>query len=76
MLIIECNKLSGSGSIFLYTQIELNRKRESDLDQLRKSQQAQNDEHDKVVSDLRKKHTTAVKDLEEQLENIQKAKSR
>ena len=57
-------------------QIELNRKRESEIDQIRKEQQAHLDDHEKTVSELRKKHTQAVKELEEQLDTLQKSKTK
>ena len=57
-------------------QIDMNRKREAELAQLRVDMTAQNEEHERMVSDLRKKQTQAVGELEEQVTMIQKSKSK
>ncbi len=57
-------------------QIDVNRKREAELNQLRVDITAQNDNHEKVVSDLRKKQAMAVSELEEQVAALQKSKSK
>jgi len=54
----------------------VNRKRENELTQLRKDFETQAEENEKTVSDLRKKHTQAVTELEEKVDSLQKAKSR
>lgn len=54
----------------------MNRKREAELNQLRADMDAQNEEHEKNVADLKKKHANAVGELEEQVENLQKSKSK
>ena len=60
----------------LSPKIELNRKRESELAKLRKDHEAQEQEHERVLGDMRKKHTEALRQLEEQLEASQKAKTK
>ena len=57
-------------------QTDLSRKREAELTQLRSEMERQAEEHEKAMSDIRKKHTTTVGDLEEQLESLKKAKSK
>ena len=57
-------------------QIELNHKRETELTQMRKDLEAQAEEHEKAVADLRKKNTQAVGELEGQIESLQKTKSK
>ena len=57
-------------------QIEMNRKREAELNQLRSDMDTQNEEHEKTVADLKKKHVNAIGELEEQVETLQKSKSK
>ena len=57
-------------------QIEINRKRETELNQLRSDMDTQNEEHEKSVADLKKKHANAIAELEEQVENLQKSKNK
>ncbi len=57
-------------------QTDLNRKREAELTQVRVGMEKQAEEHERAMSDFRKKHTTAVGDLEEQLETLKKGKSK
>lgn len=57
-------------------QIDMNRKREAELAQLRLDMTTQNEEHEKMVGDLRKKHNNAASDLEEQVAALQKSKSK
>lgn len=59
-----------------YSQIEINRKRETELNQLRSDMDSQNEEHEKSVGDLKKKHANAITELEEQVENLQKSKNK
>ena len=54
----------------------MNRKRESELDTLRKEHQAATEENEKMISDLKKKHGESVKDYESQIETLQKAKNK
>ena len=57
-------------------QIELNRKRETELTKLRNEHTTTVEEHEAAMSALKKKSTDAIHDLENQLETVQKAKSR
>ena len=57
-------------------QIELNRKRETELAQLRKDFETQAEEHDRSVAEMRKKQAHAVGELEEQVQTLQKGKSK
>lgn len=57
-------------------QADINRKREAELTQLRADKDQQSEEHEQAMADLRKKHTTAMGDLEEQLEAVKRAKSK
>lgn len=58
------------------TQIDMNRKREAELAQLRVDMTAQNEDHEKMVADLRKKQNHAIGELEEQVAVFQKSKSK
>ena len=60
----------------IWFQIEINRKRETELNQLRSDMDSQNEEHEKSVADLKKKHGNAIAELEEQVENLQKSKNK
>lgn len=60
---------------FLF-KVELNRKRENELTQIRKDFDAQNEENERTVADLRKKHAAAVTELEEKVDSLQKAKAK
>ncbi|KAL5473297.1 hypothetical protein EMCRGX_G027764 [Ephydatia muelleri] len=57
-------------------QLELNKKREVELVQLRKDQERVSEDHEKVVADLRKKHAQSVGELEEKVDSLQKAKAK
>lgn len=57
-------------------QVDMNRKREAEITQLRMDMAAQSEEHEKMVNDLRKKQTLAVNELEEQVAMLQKGKSK
>ena len=57
-------------------QVEMNRKREAELAQLRVDMAAQSEDHDKMVNDMRKKQGLAVGELEEQVAALQKSKSK
>ena len=43
---------------------------------MRKDYETQVEDNEKTVSDLRKKHAAAVTELEEKVDNLQKAKSK
>ena len=48
-------------------QIELSKKREAELNKMQADAQAQSEEHERTVGDMRKKHQQAVNDLQEQV---------
>ena len=48
-------------------QIELSKKREAELIKMQADSQAQSEEHERTVGDMRKKHQQAVNDLQEQV---------
>ena len=54
----------------------MNHKRESELTQLRKDFEAQAEDHERSVADLRKKHASSAGEFEEQIEMLQKGKSK
>ncbi len=57
-------------------QVDTNRKREAELTQLRMDVAAQNDDHEKMVNDTRKKQAVAIGELEEQMEAVKKSKGK
>ena len=57
-------------------QIDVNRKREAELAQLRLDMASQSEEHDKMVVDLRKKQSLALGEVEEQAAALQKTKAK
>ncbi|XP_053645278.1 myosin heavy chain, muscle isoform X2 [Cherax quadricarinatus] len=57
-------------------QIELNKKRETELAKLRHDLEEVNLHHDSAVSLLRKKHNDAITELSEQIEHLNKMKAR
>ena len=63
-------------SLSNFHKVELNRKRENELTQMRKDFDTQMEDNEKTVADLRKKHATAVTELEEKVDSLQKAKAK
>ena len=57
-------------------QIELNKKREAELLKLRKDLEEANIQHEAVVNGLKKKHGDAVQEMNEQIDALQKMKSK
>lgn len=57
-------------------QIALNRKREEEISVIRKEMETQGAEHDRIVSEMKKKHAAAVQELEEKADQLQKAKTK
>ena len=57
-------------------QIELNKKREAELLKLRKDLEEANIQHESIVHGLKKKHQDAVQEINEQIDQLQKMKSR
>ncbi len=68
-------KLEESGGA-TNAQVELNRKRESELAKLRSDLEAANVQHEASAVQMRKKHQDAVNDMGEQIDQLQKAKNR
>merc|ERR1712142_1003601 len=57
-------------------QIELNKKREAEVQKLRKDLEEANIQHDSVLASLKKRHQDAVQEMNEQIEQLQKMKSK
>ena len=57
-------------------QVDMNRKREAELTQLRVDMTSQNEEHEKMVNDMRKKQAQAISELEEQVAAVKKSKGK
>ena len=60
------DKIEETGGV-ASAQMELNKKREAELIKLQADTQAQSEEHDRTVADMRKKHQQALNDLQEQV---------
>merc|ERR1739848_929882 len=59
-----------------HAQIELNKKRESEVAKLRKDIEEVNIQHDSILSNLKRKHQDAIQEMTEQIEQLQKMKSK
>ena len=57
-------------------QIDKNRKHEAELTQLRVNIATQEDEHEKMITDHRKRQANAIGELEEQMATLQKTKGK
>ena len=57
-------------------QLDLNRRREAELAKLRHDLEEANVQHEFTTSQLRKKHQDAVSEMGDQIDQLQKAKSR
>ncbi|XP_041473499.1 myosin-16 isoform X2 [Lytechinus variegatus] len=57
-------------------QIEVNKRREAELSKLKRELEDQIVQHESVASQLRKKHTDAVAELTENLESVNRSKSK
>ncbi|CAL4070934.1 unnamed protein product [Meganyctiphanes norvegica] len=57
-------------------QIELNKKRETELTKLRRDIEETNIQHEAAVSNLRKKHNDAVAEMSEQIDHLNKMKAK
>ncbi|XP_034831934.1 myosin heavy chain, muscle isoform X20 [Maniola hyperantus] len=57
-------------------QIELNKKREAELSKLRRDLEEANIQHESTLANLRKKHNDAVAEMGEQLDQLNKLKSK
>jgi myosin heavy chain 6/7 len=69
------DRIEETGGVAM-AQTELSKKREAELQKMQADAQAQAEEHDRTVADMRKKHQQSVNGLQEQLDTTQKAKSR
>lgn len=61
---------------FLYLQQEMSKKREYEVNKLRKDLELANAQFESSEHSLRKRHTETVNDLSEQLEYVNKSKNR
>ncbi|XP_065558381.1 myosin heavy chain, muscle-like isoform X12 [Artemia franciscana] len=57
-------------------QIELNKKRESELSKLRRDLEESNIQHESALANLRKKHNEAVSEMGEQIDQLNKLKAK
>ncbi len=57
-------------------QIEMNKKREAELQKLRRDLEEATLQHEATASTLRKKHADSVADLGEQIDNLQRVKQK
>ena len=57
-------------------QIELNKKREAELQKLRKDLEEANIQHESVLNNLKRRHQDAVQEMNEQIDQLQKMKSK
>ncbi|XP_071815059.1 uncharacterized protein [Apostichopus japonicus] len=57
-------------------QVELNKKRESELSKLKRELEDSTLQHEQVAASLRKKHQDTSRELQEQVEQMQRAKSK
>ncbi len=64
------------GSVFLCSQLEINKKRDAELAKLRKLLEDVHLESEETAHMLRKKHQEAITDLQDQLEILAKAKAK
>ena len=68
-------KLEESGNATA-TQIELNRKREAELAKLKEDHDGAALQHEQVLANLRQKHNAVIADLGDQVDQLNKAKSK
>merc|ERR1712000_368173 len=57
-------------------QVELNKKRETELGKLRRDLEESNIQHEAALASLRKKHNDAVAEMSEQIDHLNKMKAR
>merc|ERR1712051_931293 len=57
-------------------QIELNKKREAEVQKLRKDLEEANIQHEAVLMNLKKKHQDAIQEMSEQIDQLSKMKSK
>merc|ERR1711970_1155136 len=59
-----------------HAQMELNKKRECEVAKLRKDIEETNIQHDSVMGNLKRKHQDAIQEMSEQIDQLQKMKSK
>merc|ERR1712121_65513 len=59
-----------------YAQIELNKKRESEIGKLRKDLEEANIQQEAILSNLKRKHQDAIQEMTEQIDQLSKMKSK
>merc|ERR1712180_341080 len=59
-----------------HAQIELNKKREAEVGKLRKDIEETNIQQESILSNLRRKHQDAIQEMTEQIDQLQKMKSK
>merc|ERR1712223_2277661 len=57
-------------------QVELNKKREAEVNKLRKDLEEANIQHESVLMNLKKKHQDAIQEMSEQIDQLSKMKSK
>ena len=62
--------------MYCHYQIELNKKREAELQKLRRDLEEQQIQHEQAISAIRKKQNDAVNELSDQVDQLQKVKTK
>merc|ERR1712079_276013 len=57
-------------------QVELNKKREAEVNKLRKDLEEANIQHESVLMNLKKKHQDAIQEMSEQIDQLSKMKAK
>merc|ERR1712038_2201480 len=68
-------RLSEAGGA-THAQVELNKKREAEVQKLRKDLEEANIQHDATLMGLKKKHQDAVAEMSEQIDQLAKVKGK
>ena len=63
------DRIEETGGVAM-AQTELSKKREAELQKMQADAQAQAEEHDRTVADMRKKHQQSVNGLQEQVRTL------
>ena len=63
------DRIEETGGVAM-AQTELSKKREAELQKMQGNAQAQAEEHDRTVADMRKKHQQSVNELQEQVRTL------
>merc|ERR1712042_415011 len=59
-----------------HAQVELNKKREAEVAKLRKDIEETNIQHESILGNLKRKHQDAIQEMSEQIDQLQKMKSK